>query len=65
MTSAAAHKASGKRPGRITETLYFVVMLLFFTASFQGGKNFVGSICKYGNIHFHFYSLTEIIETKN
>jgi hypothetical protein len=28
-------------------------------------KDFVGSICKYGNIHFHFYSDAEMIETKN
>ena len=28
-------------------------------------RNFVGSICQYGNIHFHFYSHAEMIDTKN
>jgi len=33
---------------------------------FSGIENdFVGSICKYGNMHFHFYSRSEMIETRN
>lgn len=28
-------------------------------------KDFAGSICKYGNIHFHFYSETEMFEIRN
>ena len=65
---AGGFKANGTDLEKLSDNLFWIFRCNASLAyCFFSGieKDFVGSICQYGNIHFHFYSETEMIQTKN